>query len=377
MNRKEDRTPMNDSPSPTVLPRRRFLIQAAAAAGLAAQGPGIATLWAAEPHPSDWFHEAGWGVMTHYLGAPPSSAGGAELSAEAWNAQVDAFDVDGLVRQLAPTGTKYLLFTVGQNSGHYCAPNATYDRLVGIQPSKCSRRDLIADLARALQPHGIRLLAYLPSGAPAADHVARRKLQWRWGAPGGWQLPGEPTGGRLVEFQRNWEAICRDWSLRWGRLVAGWWIDGCYFADEMYRHPDEPNFASFARALKAGNPDALVAFNPGVKVPVVCHTPVEDYTAGEVNLGQVAEAIRACPGRWLEREGRRVQFQILSYLGQTWCRGERPQKPDDEIVGYVRDLTAKGGVITWDVPIQKSGLVSEPFLAQLRAIGRARAKSSG
>jgi len=144
----------------------------------------------------------------------------------------------------------------------------------------------------------------------------------------------------------------------------------------MYRHPDEPNFASFARALKAGNPDALVAFNPGVKVPVVCHTAVEDYTAGEVTLDQVAEAVRACPGRWIEREGRRVQFQILSFLGQTWCGGERPRKPDDEIIGYVRDLTAKGGVITWDVPIQKSGLIPEPFVAQLRSIGRARATSS-
>ncbi|HRZ56820.1 MAG TPA: hypothetical protein P5525_15345, partial [Candidatus Paceibacterota bacterium] len=178
-------------------------------------------------------------------------------------------------------------------------------------------RELIGDLAQALEPHRIRLLAYLPSGAPAADPVARRKLQWRWGAPGGWQLPGEPVGGRLAEFQRNWEAVCGDWSQRWGRRVSGWWIDGCYFADEMYRHSDEPNFASFARALKAGNPGALVAFNPGVKVPVVCHTPLEDYTAGEVNLDQVAEAIRSCPGRWIEREGRRVQFQILSFLGQT------------------------------------------------------------
>lgn len=367
---------MNIPQSPSGLPRRRFLLQVAATAGLAAQGFVIPQVWAAESQPTDWFHKAGWGVMTHYLGAPPSSDGGAELSAEAWNEQVDAFDVAGLVRQLASTGTKYLLFTVGQNSGHYCAPNATYDRLVGIQPSKCSRRDLIGDLAQALQPHRIRLLAYLPSGAPAADPVARRKLQWRWGAPGGWQLPGEPVGGRLAEFQRNWEGICRDWSQRWGRRVSGWWIDGCYFADEMYRHPDEPNFASFARALKAGNSDALVAFNPGVKVPVVCHTAVEDYTAGEVNLDQVAQAVRACPGRWIEREGRCVQFQILSFLGQTWCGGERPRKPDDEIIGYVRDLTAKGGVITWDVPIQKSGLIPEPFMAQLRSIGRARRATS-
>ncbi|MCZ7638585.1 MAG: alpha-L-fucosidase [Verrucomicrobia bacterium] len=368
---------MNPHRSCTALTRRRFLGQAAVTAAMAASHAAVGRLRAAESHPTDWFHQAGWGVMTHYLGAPPSSDGGAELTAEAWNAQVDAFDVAGLVRQLASTGAKYLLFTLGQNSGHYCAPNATYDRLVGIEPSKCSRRDLIDALARGLEPHGIRLLAYLPSGAPAADPVARRKLQWRWGSTGGWQLPGEAVGGRLVEFQRNWEAVCRDWSQRWGRRVAGWWIDGCYFADEMYRHADEPNFASFARALKAGNPDALVAFNPGVKVPVVCHTPVEDYTAGEVNLDQVAEAIRACPGRWLEREGRRVQFQILSFLGQTWCGGERPQKPDEVIVGYVRDLMAKGGVITWDVPIQKGGLIPEPFVEQLRAIGRARLRAAG
>jgi hypothetical protein len=77
------------------------------------------------------------------------------------------------------------------------------------------------------------------------------------------------VGGRLAEFQRNWEAICRDWSQRWSRRVSGWWIDACYFADEMYRL-----------------------------------------------------------------------------------------------------------VITWDVPIQKSGLIPEPFVAQLRSIGRARATSS-
>ena len=90
--------------------------------------------------------------------------------------------------------------TLGQNSGHYCSPNATYDRIVGIAPSKCSRRDLIADLAKALSARNIRLMVYLPSGAPAADPVARKALGWRWGAKGGWQMPGESVGGRLAEF---------------------------------------------------------------------------------------------------------------------------------------------------------------------------------
>ena len=84
---------------------------------------------------ADWLHEARWGVMTHYLGAPPSSAGGAELTDEAWNEQVDAVDVGRLADQIASTGARYLLFTLGQNSGHYCAPNATYDKIVGIAPA--------------------------------------------------------------------------------------------------------------------------------------------------------------------------------------------------------------------------------------------------
>jgi hypothetical protein len=62
---------------------------------------------------TDWFHQARWGVMTHYLGAPPSSSGGKELTAEMWNRQVDAFDVEELANQLASTGAKYLLFTIG------------------------------------------------------------------------------------------------------------------------------------------------------------------------------------------------------------------------------------------------------------------------
>ena len=72
---------------------------------------GLTCLCAAPPsasaaEKSDWFHQARWGVMTHYLGAPPSSAGGAELTADMWNRQVDAFDVAGLAARLGRNGRK-------------------------------------------------------------------------------------------------------------------------------------------------------------------------------------------------------------------------------------------------------------------------------
>lgn len=308
---------------------------------------------------TEWFAQRRWGVFCHYLGAAPSTHGGAGLSAEVWNARVDAFDLDGLVAQLAGVGAPYFFLTIGQNSGHFLGPNAMYDELVGIQPSKCSRRDLVAELAEALATHDIPMLVYLPSGAPAADPVAVERLGWDWGYRGGWPAGGPRTGARLTEFQRRWEAVVRAWSERWGERVKGWWIDGCYFADEMYRHPDEPNFASFAAALKAGNANAIVAFNPGVKVPVVCHTEHEDFTAGEIST-----AFPECPGSHVEQ----ARYHILSYLGSTWCGGNAPRFPDAFVAGYTEHVSSKGGVVTWDVPIQPSGLIPGPFLRQLSAI---------
>jgi hypothetical protein len=65
-----------------------------------------------------------------------------------------------------------------------------------------------------------------------------------------------------------------------------------------------------------------------------------------------------------------VQFQILTFLGTTWCRGEKPQLPDKTIIDDTRQLAAKGGAVTFDVPIQKSGLIPQAFVEQLRAIGQ-------
>lgn len=301
---------------------------------------------------TDWFMESKWGVFTHYLT-------GSETSSEDWNRRVNGFDVQGLAQQLESIGAKYYFITIGQNSGHYCSPNETYDGFVGIKPSKCSERDLIVDIYEALAPKGIKLLVYLPSGAPAADLVAVERLNWKWGYEGNWPSWGtKRTGERLAEFQEKWEAIIREWSIRWGTKVSGWWIDGCYFSDEMYRHTEPPNFDSFAKALKAGNPNSIIAFNPGVMIPVISLTEHEDYTAGEIS-----DAFPVCPGRWING----AQYHILSYLGERWGGGE-PRFPDDFVSGYTKHVNSKGGVITWDVPIMDNGLIPQAFINQLMVL---------
>jgi hypothetical protein len=299
-----------------------------------------------------WMREARWGVMTHFLAewiAPE-----AHKTLEDWNRLVDGFDVQGLAGRLESVGAKYYLITIGQNSGFYIAPNSTYDKLTGIRPSKCSRRDLIADLHQALQPKGIRLMVYLPAGAPARDAATIRTLEWRNG----------PYPNR--EFQSKWEQVIREWSLRWGTKVSGWWLDGCYWPNTMYRSSETPNFASLAAAARAGNPASIVAFNPGVIYPIISLSQHEDYTAGEINE---PDRVQIRP-RWVNGYVDGVQLHMLSYLGSTWGKGS-PRFAEEQIIGWTRRLGEAGGAVTWDVPIQPGGLITEPFLRQLAAVGKA------
>jgi hypothetical protein len=274
---------------------------------------------------------------------------------------VDAFDVNGLARALGSAGVGYYWLTLGQNSGHYCSPNATYDGFVGRRPSLLSRRDLIADLAEALAAQGVQAMVYLPSGAPAQDAVAQAALEWEWGFAEGWPDGWTTrTGKRLASFQIKWEAVIREWSVRWGTKIKGWWFDGCYFEDEMYGHPDAPNLASFAAAARAGNPEAIVAFNPGVMLKTM--GPEEDYTAGEINE---PEEVEVPPGRWLNGE----QVQIWSFLGKHWM--QRPLRfTDDQAVAHTRRITANGAVMTWDIPLQENGVPMPDVVRQLAAIGQ-------
>src|ERR1700690_3617369 len=95
------------------------------------------------PNRAAWMSAARWGVMNHYLADWIARTTHEPMTIERWNALVDHFDVDTLAEQLKSAGAAYYQISIGQNSGYYLSPNATYDRLTGIKPGKCSRRDLV------------------------------------------------------------------------------------------------------------------------------------------------------------------------------------------------------------------------------------------
>jgi hypothetical protein len=332
-----------------------------------------ASAWAAEndaaQRRTDWFKDAQWGVSTRYL----TDAG---MSAEEWNKRVDAFDVPGLVKQLEAIGCRYYVITLGQNSGHFCSPNAAYDKYAGIQPSKCSKRDLVADISAALAPKGIKVMLYLPCQAPNADPVAQKAF-------------GLPQGAKPQPideaFANKWAEVIQEWSKRYGKNVVGWWFDGVHGTKPTWRLPLGKNvgknvvgpdstwwtesawwFSNFneaiariyADAVRSGNPDSITTFSSGFEA-MRKGTDAEDYTAGEIDDAAWIE----CEGRWLDGK----QWHMLSYLGLQRGTG-RPRFSDETVIEMTRNIIKNEGVVTWDVPIQPSGLIPEPFVKQLTAV---------
>jgi hypothetical protein len=312
-------------------------------------------LLAASLHAQDraaWMHDARFGVMTHYLSDWISQTTHEPMTIDRWNNLVDHFDTERMAEQLKLVGAAYYIISIGQNSGYYLSPNAVYDKLTGIAPSKLSRRDLVADLYEALHKRGIRLMVYLPSGAPGGDKPADAALNWQNGPY------------RNKEFQQKWEQIIREWSVRWGKKVSGWWFDGCYWPNTMYRTTDAPNFSTFAAAARAGNPESAVAFNPGVIHRLVSITPYEDYIAGEIDDPDKISIRRANDGK---QDG--AQLHVLTHLGEQWGKG-RPRYTAAQVVEWSRNVVKQGGAITWDTPVDPTGAISSDLLEQLAAIGK-------
>lgn len=272
-------------------------------------------LAAAEPSATDWFKEARVGAFMHFLPGDAASF-----------AKVNDFDVDALAKQLEDMGAKYLVLTLGQNSGWFNSPNAVYERVAGYQVGeRCSRRDLPLDLHRALQPKGIRLMLYLPCQTPNRDVQAQRAFGLKQGPQ------DQPID---VKFAKRWAEVIHQWSARYGDKVSGWWFDGGYawigFNEDIAR--------VYADAVKRGNPRAIVTFNPGVRL--VRHTQAEDYTAGELNdpFGVVPAS------RWVAGS----QWHALTYLGSTWGKRDVRQ-PTARWREWVRKVAAKEGVVTLDM----------------------------
>lgn len=193
-------------------------------------------------------------------------------------------------------------------------------------------------------------MLYLPCQTPNQDRRAQKAFGLSEGAK------DQPI---TVEFAKRWAEVIQNWADRYGDRVAGWWFDGGY----QHIGFNELIAEVYARAVKHGNPHAIVTFNPGVSL--IRHTVSEDYTAGELN-----EPFTHVPAsRWV----RGSQWQALTFLGGGWSQ-RNTRYPAERWAKWVADVVAKGGAVTldagpnWDPNAGPIGSFAREQLGQLRVI---------
>jgi len=303
-----------------------------------------------------WMRDAKWGVMLHYSTAMLASENlldADSINLNKWNELIDNFNCDALAKQLSDVGAGYLIINIRHSSdGYFLAPNSMYDHYMGQSPTRSSNRDLVVDLYHALDKYDIKLITYISSKFIKGEDETKA-------------FAFDRDDLRKAEAYLRWQNVIREYSMRWGDKVSGWWIDGCYLPNTHFRHPDIPNFASMAAAMRAGNPNSIVAFNPGRFPRIMSITPHEDYTAGEIN-----EPERISYRHTYNETIDGNQIHILSYLGRKWGVGD-PRFTDEKAISYSQDINAEGGAVTWDVPPLRNGTISDDFMEQLHTIGEA------
>jgi len=286
-------------------------------------------------HKTDWFYNKKWGLFNHLLG----------MNRPDWSDYIDSIDVELIADQIAEVNAGYLFLTILQRGRTLLAPNAAFERVTGYKPGEaCAKRDFIEDMYQALKKRGIDLMLYYTGDGPLDDPQA--------GSAFGHIHDNEKV---TMDFVNKWAEVLREYSVRYGTKVKGWWVDGCY----EWTGYDEPRLKILADAIRAGNPDALIALNNGVLPRVAKYSVSDDYTAGEMTDFTDLPDSRFVDG---------VQWHLLSYLGiKNWCA------PGCRFTGgymrdYIKKVNDRGGVVTIDFYMDSDWRIDKDQMETLRAL---------
>lgn len=286
---------------------------------------------------TDWFARAGYGVMFHWTSESQPRHG----PAVSYQQAVDAFDVDAFTKMVEGTGARYVVFTVNHARPHCPAPIKSWER---IHPDSTTRRDLLGEIAQALEARDIRLVLYVASHTVGKLHVA--------------------TGKEYVAIHKD---VLQEIGERYGSRVAGYWFDGWYQTLEAY--PEiEPR--DLLPSVRAGNPARLAAFNFWV-YPI--ETPWQDYWAGEV-----AELVRPVSSRYMTSgPAIGLQAHFLLFADAPWVHStpesemEPLRFPDEALIDLVKRNSEKEAPVTINLGIYQDGTISEAAQRQMTALRRA------
>ena len=208
------------------------------------------------------FSDYSYGLMYQYggWGYPQSGA------AKSLDQQAQDFNVPDFVAKVKELGADYVIWSATWWTYEFNAPVSAVDNLVSSD--RTSTRDLIGDIATALDNEGIGFFLYYHTGQDS--HLGYKSTDW-WRAqswPNAFTTSG--TGDRSTFFN-NWVSVITELGNRYGTKLDGWFFD-----DGLVYYPAP--FERMGQAAKAGNSHRLISYNAW---QVARYTDFEDLSFGE------------------------------------------------------------------------------------------------
>ena len=292
---------------------------------------------------TDWFVKAGYGAMFHWTDFSQPRDGIKKPYPEA----VSAFDVDAFARLIEEMGAAYSIFTVNHAHPHCPAPIKAWE---AIHPGMTTQRDLIGEIADALQKRGIKLLLYINSPVlTKLGHI---------GTNGSYELTYSEE--QFTEIHKN---VLSEIGSRYRDKLAGYWFDSWY--QSLAAYPDVPIEAIF-RYCKVGNPGRITAFNFWI-FPVL--TPWQDYWAGEFDALQNPFESRSI------QKGAGTGFQAHGMLSTlpSWVHSQTgpippPQFSTEDLIAFVKANIEHQAVTTINIGIYQDGTIEQSSLDMMRQL---------
>lgn len=287
---------------------------------------------------TDWFRKAKYGILVHWTWQTQPRYG----KAKPYDQAVAEFNIPAFVEQIRKSGAGFVVLTTAHAFQSIPASIASLDALL---PGRTSRRDLIAELADALNREGIRLMLYYHPGAINDP---------RWlEACGFWNT-------NTTSFFNNWESIIREMGLRYGKRLAGWWFDD---GTAGYYYRSAP-WEKLAKAAKAGNQERLIGFNPWL---MPSPTEFQDFYCGEGNWnpgGHEGQLKPGGDGHYPSGIFAGLQGSACLTFDGDWVHAganheiRKPKLTPERLADFLGKCMTRGNVPIFNLEIYQDGTVS-------------------
>jgi len=287
----------------------------------------------------DWMTETGYGLMFHWTSGTPQADG----SRKSYEDAVNDFDVIRFANMIDESGAGYVIWPIGHAQSYCPAPLESWER---IHPGMTTQRDLLEEMANALNERDIRLICYI--NGPLGFKYPRR---------------GGSTPEQNEAFIANYKDILTELGMRYKDKIAGYWYDTFH---EMFKEYQHLPFEDFFNASKIGNKDRLICLNPWIWPEV---SPWQDFWSGEVQYPI------ALPVNGFMKNGPspHLPYQaLLTMEKHSWGAGRSgikdPQFTSEEMSSYIKACMDNGGAVTINMSIYQDGTVGKKALQVMREV---------